>query len=158
MFKSIPTKDSQFPQLPKCFKMEFGLQKSRVLVSLFKSPSLHIFISQKSVALSYFLFFVFYFKHSSLHHFVILPIFHFPRQDCVAWLYFFLLVKSGVVKNSVWCGGDLKKICLWKKYPLNPPSPLPAVYIMNVALSLVMVFTPYVLNFRPYRLKRWPRL
>ena len=31
MFKSIPTKDSQFPQLPKCIEIEFGRQKSRVL-------------------------------------------------------------------------------------------------------------------------------
>ena len=31
MLKSIPTKDSPFPQLPKCFEMEFGPQKSRVL-------------------------------------------------------------------------------------------------------------------------------
>ena len=41
MFKSIvPTKDSQFPQLPKCFEMEFGPQKSRVLVPLYPLLSL----------------------------------------------------------------------------------------------------------------------
>ena len=41
MFKSIPTKGSQFPQLPKCFEMEFGPQERRVLVremSLHSSP------------------------------------------------------------------------------------------------------------------------
>ena len=40
MFKSIPTKDSQFPQLLKCFEMEFGPQKSRVLVPLYPLLSL----------------------------------------------------------------------------------------------------------------------
>ena len=40
MIKSIPTKDSQFPQLLKCFEMEFGPQKSRVLVPLYPLLSL----------------------------------------------------------------------------------------------------------------------
>ena len=31
MFKSVPTKDSQFPHLPKFFEMEFGLQKVECL-------------------------------------------------------------------------------------------------------------------------------
>ena len=35
IFKSIPTKDKQFPQLPKCFEMEFGPQKCRVLAPLY---------------------------------------------------------------------------------------------------------------------------
>ena len=39
MLKSIPT-DSQFPLLPKCFEMEFGPQKSRVLVRLNPLPAL----------------------------------------------------------------------------------------------------------------------
>ena len=39
MLKSIPT-DSQFPLLPKCFEMEFGPQKSRVLVPLYPLLSL----------------------------------------------------------------------------------------------------------------------
>ena len=40
MIKSIPTKDSQFPLLLKCFEMEFGPQKSRVLVPLYPLLSL----------------------------------------------------------------------------------------------------------------------
>ena len=40
MIKNIPTKDSQFPQLLKCFEMEFGPQKSRVLVPLYPLLSL----------------------------------------------------------------------------------------------------------------------
>ena len=39
MIKSIPTKDSQFPQLPKCFEIEFGPQKSRVLACTYISSS-----------------------------------------------------------------------------------------------------------------------
>ena len=39
MLKSIPT-DSQFPPLPKCFEMEFGPQKGRVLVPLYPLLSL----------------------------------------------------------------------------------------------------------------------
>ena len=39
MLKSIPT-DSQLPPLPKCFEMEFGPQKGRVLVPLYPLLSL----------------------------------------------------------------------------------------------------------------------
>ena len=44
MFKSIPTKDSQIPQLPKCFEMEFGPQKVIRSACTFISSSLHIFV------------------------------------------------------------------------------------------------------------------
>ena len=46
MLKSIPT-DSQFPLLPKCFEMEFGPQKSRVLVPLYPllyTPLVHLWL------------------------------------------------------------------------------------------------------------------
>ena len=89
MLKSIPTKDSPFPQLPKCFEMEFGPQKSRVL---------------------------------------------------------FLWSRGGLWKNSVWYGGDLKKFCPFKKYPLPPPPQPLSVYIMNAALAELKIATNMVAN------------
>ena len=99
MFKSISTKDSQFPQLLKCIEMEFGPQESRVLAPLYPLLSLSR-----------------------------LPISSFGQEGCCE-------------KNSVWYGGDLKKFCPFKKYPLPPPPHPPAVYIMNAALAELKIVT-----------------
>ena len=67
----------------------------------FISSSLHIFISQKSVNVWLSFVFSFQFKHWSLHHFIILPIFYLPCQD---WggVPFFLLVKRGCCQKILY--------------------------------------------------------
>ena len=154
MFKSIPTKDSQFPQLPKCFKMEFGLQKSRVLVSL--NPLLCIFLFHKN--LQPLVTFCFLFSILNIHLSTISSYcLYFTFLVKTAWrgCIFFFWSRAGLSKILYDVGGILKKFAFEKNILCTPPPPpLPAVYIMNVALSLVMVFTPYLLYFRPYRVKR----
>ena len=77
-------------------------------------------------------------RKSSLHHFIILPIFYFPSQDW--WCgreggcHFFLLVKrrggggAGLSKNYVWCGGGIFKNfapCPLPRYQSIPAAPRP---------------------------------
>ena len=92
MFKGIPAKGIQFPRLPKFFEMEFGPQK---VVCLFgkwdHAPPPNRSLLGEVQELER--------RKSSLHHFIILPIFYFPSQDW--WCgrergcHFFLLVKRG---------------------------------------------------------------
>jgi len=49
-------------------------------------------------------FFIIIVNISFLHHFIVLPICYFPRQDWVGGCNFFLLVKRG--------GGVVKKFCM----------------------------------------------
>ena len=63
-----------------------------------------IFISQKSVNLWLPFVFSFLFKHSSVHHFTILPIFYFSRQNLVGggeFAIFSFGQEGGLSKNSV---------------------------------------------------------
>ena len=70
------------------------------------------------------------------HHFIILPIFYFPGQDCVGWGA--VIFSSGQERGGGGRGlklfydlGDVKKIAPLKNTP--PPRLPPAVYIMNAA-------------------------
>ena len=133
MFKGIPAKGIQFPRLPKFFDMEFGPQK---VVCLFgkwdHAPPPNRSLLGEDQELER--------RKSSLHHFIILPIFYFPSQD--SWCgreggcHFFLLVKrggGGVSKNYVWCGGGggVQKFCPLKEYPLPHENGLVKVMFIN---------------------------
>ena len=58
MFKSVPTKDSQFPHLPKSFEMEFGPQKVECLY-LYILFFAYFLFRKTQWTFGYFLFLVF---------------------------------------------------------------------------------------------------
>ena len=90
----------------------------------FISSSWHIFISQKSVTLWLPFVFSFLCKQWTLHHFIILPIFYFPRQDGGGGrLPIFVLVKKGGCQKILYdlVGLILKHFALLKNILYPPP-------------------------------------
>ena len=106
MFKSIPAKCIQFPQLPKFFDGIWA-SKSSVLVREMRpgsSPKQSLLGEDQELER----------RKSSLHHFIILPIFYCPSQDW--WrgreggCHFFLLVGGGGCQKILYdVGGGIFK-------------------------------------------------
>ena len=119
--------------------MEFGPQKVECLYLYILFFA--FFSSKESVSLWLPFVLVFYLKHKSLrlHHFIILPIFYFPRLEWVVVggeVSVFSFGQEGGCQNIQHVvGGSEKILPLLNILSVPPPHHPPCVYIMNAAFS-----------------------